>query len=132
MSEKDINSNSSQKMLKGDALQILKSVKPANIKKLQAEYVNKGLDKMTDTFILYRIIGNDLYPRHKKGQSRENLQFVLENEPELVHCEKKWVVNRIIDKREEQAIIALLLQHNQEFINIPFNKEDYKQIGHIH
>lgn len=97
--------------------------------KLIAEYVNKGLDKTPDTFILYRIIGNDLYPRHKKGQSRVNLQFVLENEPELRYCQKRWIVNRIVDKKEEHAIIELLGHYNQEFINIPFCEEEYRLIG---
>lgn len=111
------------------ALQNLKSVKPDDSEALKAEYINKKLDKTLDTFVLYRIIGNDLYPRHKKGQSRENLQFVLENEPELEKCEKRWIVNRIIDKEDEQAILELLRQHNQPFIHIPYREEEYKAIG---
>src|SRR5690554_5885680 len=27
-----------------------------------------------DSFVFYRIIGNDLHPRHRKGQSLENLR----------------------------------------------------------
>jgi len=69
-----------------------------------------------DTFVLYRILGNDLYPRHKKGQTRENLQFALETEPQFEKCEKRWIVNRIIDKEAEHAVIELLLRHNQQFI----------------
>ncbi|MBS4176692.1 alginate lyase family protein [Lederbergia citrea] len=80
-------------------------------------------------FILYRIIGNDLHPRHKKGQSRENLKFVLENEAELENCEKKWVVNRIIDRDEEKEIIELLQHHNQQFIHLPFLEDEYRKIG---
>ncbi|HWI55443.1 MAG TPA: alginate lyase family protein [Desulfobacteria bacterium] len=98
-------------------------------KELKAEYVNKGLDKVPDTFILYRIIGNDLYPRHKKGQARQNLQFILENEPEHKSCQKRWIVNRITDKEEEKAIIELLRQHNKEFMHIPFSAEEYRLIG---
>ncbi|WP_052948599.1 alginate lyase family protein [Mesobacillus campisalis] len=87
------------------------------------------MDKVEDTFVLYRIIGNDLYPRHRKGQTRENLKFVLENEPKLEDCEKRWVVNRIIDREEEEAIIKLLQEHNQKYIHLPFYEGEYQRIG---
>src|SRR5690606_6324998 len=109
-----VNQKTPTKESKQDPVSLMKSVQPKNIEQLKAEYKEKGLDQLPDTFVLYRIIGNDLYPRHKKGQSRENLQFILENEPQLDGCEKRWVVNRIIDKDEERAIIELLKKHNQE------------------
>ena len=108
---------------------MLKSVKPENVEGLKAEYREKGLDRKPDTFVLYRVIGNDLYPRHKKGQSQENLRFILENEPELEDCEKRFVVNRIIDQEEEKAIITLLQNYGQPFLHIPFNSKEYKKIG---
>jgi len=40
---------------------------------LLASYSASPLAKEPDTFVLYRIIGNDLPPRHSKGQGRENL-----------------------------------------------------------
>ena len=58
-------------------------------------------------FTLYRVIGNDLWPRHRVGQSRENVSWILEHEPELPGCEKRWVVNRIVDPSEEEAILRL-------------------------
>lgn len=91
--------------------------------------MKKELEEIPDSFVLYRIIGNDLYPRHKKGQARENLQFILENEENLENCEKRWVVNRINNKKEERMIIDLLRQFNQPFIHIPFREEEYKKIG---
>jgi hypothetical protein len=100
---------------------------PVQIEKLKAEYVEKGLDKMPDTFVLYRIIGNDLYPRHKKGQSRENVQFVLENEPVLKDCERRWIVNRIIDKDEEKAILEMLDKHKQKYVVLPFDASEYSK-----
>ena len=112
-----------------NVIETLKSVIPNDREALKADYKNKGMDKAPDTFVLYRIIGNDLYPRHKKGQTLENLQFVLKNEPELESCEKRWIVNRIINKETEQALIELLGQYNQPFIHIPFREEEYKVIG---
>ena len=35
---------------------------------LRQEYRERGLDREADTFVLYRIVGNDLVPRHRKGQ----------------------------------------------------------------
>ena len=52
-------------------------------------------------FLLIRIIGNDLEPRHRAGQSRDNLRFILENEPPLPGCGKRFVLNRIVDAAEE-------------------------------
>ncbi|WP_019628337.1 alginate lyase family protein [Thioalkalivibrio sp. AKL10] len=95
----------------------------------KAAYEQSVLSGEPDTFVLYRIIGNDLYPRHAKGQSRQNVRFILENEPELADCEKRWVVNRIFDAGERQAIIDLLEQHGQPYLEIPFEAEAFAQIG---
>jgi hypothetical protein len=97
-----------------------------NIEYLKEEYVEKGLDKMQNTFVLYRIIGNDLYPRHQNGQTLRNLKFILENESELENCEKRWIINRIFDKEVEQAVIEILTKYHQKYIHIPFLKEEYK------
>ena len=44
-------------------------------------------------FLLIRIVGNDLEPRHRVGQSRDNLAFILEHEPPLPGCEKRSMRN---------------------------------------
>ncbi|WP_457807650.1 alginate lyase family protein [Kushneria sp. EE4] len=81
------------------------------------------------SFVLYRIIGNDLEPRHARGQSRENLRFILENEPELDSCEKRWVVNRIVNPDEHSSIVALLEQYGQHYIDLPFDHDEYAEAG---
>ncbi len=78
-----------------------------------------------DRFVLYRIIGNDLLPRHTKSQSRENVNFIIENEEPLEHCEKAWIVNRIFDPDEERAIIAQLEASGHRYIRVPFQLEAY-------
>jgi len=82
------------------------------------------------SFTLYRILGNDLTPRHQPGQTRENLRFILKNEPPLPGCQKYWIVNRIVDPAEEKHIINLLEAHSQPFIHLPFELEEYKKIGY--
>lgn len=85
--------------------------------------------EVEDTFVLYRIIGNDLYPRHAEGQSITNLRFILENEPSLPACEKRWVINRIVDPSRESAVISLLEEHQHEYLRIPFVPDEYAQIA---
>ena len=86
-----------------------------------------ALRAKADTFALVRVIGNDLPPRHAIGQSRANLEFMLRTEPDLPDCEKRWIVNRIVDPAEEAAVIALLEAHGQTYRRIPFLMEDYAQ-----
>ena len=50
--------------------------------------------------VLYRIIGNDLPPRHQYGQVYTNVKFILENEMDLPGWSKRWVLNRIVNMTE--------------------------------
>jgi len=82
-----------------------------------------------DSFAFYRILGNDLYPRHKKGQTLDNLRFILEHEPDFEGCEKRFVLNRILDESQEQHIVALLEEYGHSWIRIPFHAREYRNIG---
>jgi len=83
---------------------------------------------VANTFVLYRVIGNDLYPRHAAGQSLANVRFILENEAVLPGCEKSWVVNRIVDPEVERAVLSLLEERGQSYIHIPFDCNVYRKI----
>lgn len=76
-------------------------------------------------FVLYRILGNDLPPRHGVGQTLSNLQFIIDHEPQLAECEKRWVINRIVDQRQEGLIMDMLNKHGQKYIHIPFVLREY-------
>jgi hypothetical protein len=78
-----------------------------------------------ERFVLYRILGNDLPPRHGTGQTAANLEFILEHEPALERCEKRWVVNRIADVRAETRIVGLLQDRRQHYLRIPFVESEY-------
>jgi hypothetical protein len=96
---------------------------------LKEKYLQSSVSDEADTFVLYRILGNDLVPRHKKGQTRENLRFILENESEFSGCEKRFVVNRIVDTEEEKLIIRMLEKAGMKYIHIPFFQDDYLDAG---
>ncbi|MFA9476110.1 MAG: alginate lyase family protein [Filomicrobium sp.] len=92
---------------------------------LRNHYRKSALAKEADTFCLWRIIGNDLVPRHRKGQSRDNVAFILDHETELQDCTKHWLLNRIFDSDEQAAIIELLDRYDQPYHCIPFDLSEY-------
>lgn len=96
---------------------------------LRAAYEASALSHQPDTYVLYRIIGNDITPRHRRGQSRENVRFILDNEPPLPQCEKRWIVNRIADREEERAVCELLDRYEQPYVRIPYHEDEYERIG---
>jgi hypothetical protein len=93
-----------------------------------ARYRASPVTHEPDDFVLYRIVGNDLPPRHEVGQARRNLAFILEHEPQLAGCEKRFVVNRIVDGDEEEKIVALLEQAGVAYLRIPFDWAEYARI----
>lgn len=88
------------------------------------------VDAKPDTFALCRVIGNDLVPRHRAGQSLQNVAFILEHEPELKDCTKLWILNRIVDPKNEAELIALLERHNQKYERIAFDPAELQSIGY--
>lgn len=79
------------------------------------------------SFLLYRIIGNSLPPRHRDGEMLENLRFILQHEPPLEDCEKRWVLNRISDAVVEQECIRLIAAAGQRYLRMPFDLNEYAQ-----
>ena len=82
-----------------------------------------------DDFALYRILGNDLPPRHRPGQTLANLEFCLVNEPDFEDCQKWWVVNRIFDENRRRDILACLKDYGQNYITIDFDPSAYARIA---
>lgn len=82
-------------------------------------------------YILYRILGNDLPPRHLKGQTLDNLKFILEYEGDFVDCEKRFVLNRIVDFDTQSVICDLLMKAGYKFSIIPFILEQYRELESV-
>jgi len=87
-------------------------------------------------FQLFRILGNDLPPRHAPSQTLDNTAFMLKHEPAFRDCDKVWLLNRIYDPKWRDELIALLVREDQKFYEIPFDPEVYKAIdskpGRLH
>ena len=83
---------------------------------------------MNVRYIFYRILGNDLPPRHRKGQGLANLKIILEREPAFQDVEKRWIVNRIVDPQQEGKIIKLLEKYAQKYHLVPFDRKKFKKI----
>ncbi|MEM1039171.1 MAG: alginate lyase family protein [Pseudomonadota bacterium] len=94
---------------------------------LRAAYFRSPAYNMADTFVLYRILGNDLPPRHTAGQTLENLKFILENEPDFEGCEKRFLLNRPTDPEQEHSIKGILDAHGMAYTVIPFDPIEYQK-----
>jgi len=88
------------------------------------------MQAQADTFVLTRVIGNDLVPRHAEGQSLANLRFILDHEPPLEGCEKRFVVNRVLDNATRAAILAELKARGAAFSVIPFDWDAFARTGY--
>ncbi|CAF1494198.1 unnamed protein product [Adineta ricciae] len=88
----------------------------------------KSVDEKDSWIILYRILGNDLPPRHSHNQTLTNLLFILQNEPTFIHIQKIWILNRIVHHDQEKKLIDVLNKYNQFYIRIPFYWHEYRQI----
>lgn len=96
--------------------------------RLAAEYAENPLSRSPDSFALFRIIGNDLPPRHQSGQTQQNLRFILDHEPTLPGCTKHWIVNRIVDTATHAEVVGLLEERGASYWDIPFNLSEYRKI----
>lgn len=81
---------------------------------------------MSTSFIIYRIIGNSLPPRHAENDSFTLLKYILENEPELKNCKKRWILNKIIHPEVERKCIDLIKSYKQEYEVISFDLKEYR------
>ena len=96
---------------------------------ITTKYFKTGVARVdTSSIIFYRILGNDLPPRHSSNQTLTNLLFILQNEPSFINVTKIWILNRIVNEQVERVLIALLNQYNRLYIRIPFDWDEYRQI----
>lgn len=80
------------------------------------------------TVTLCRIIGNDLFPRHRRGQALDNLRTILREESNPFEWNKLFVLNRIVDPSVLQEAVALILAAGHAVEVIPFDPEIYRSL----
>lgn len=96
-----------------------------------------------DTVVLYRILGNDLPPRHGEGQTLRNLRFMLSHENDFdflssptssygLRVEKYYVLNRLTSRSAVDSLLAVFDEHGiarDRVLTIPFRWEEYSKKG---
>ena len=75
--------------------------------------------------ILYRILGCDRPPLMAAGTTHNQLRFLLEQEPDHPGLAKRWLLNRLPDPIERQALVDLLNEHKQCWCELPFEAHAY-------
>lgn len=82
------------------------------------------------SIVMYRILGNDIPGRHHVGQTWKNLVYMLQHEEAFKNCEKRFVLNRILNATLENHIMAMLEQKGMRYSRIEFKASEYRQIPH--
>jgi len=95
---------------------------------LRAIYANLPVSEQADDVVLYRIIGNDLPPRHQHGQSLRNLEFIIQHEPEFPNCQKRFIINRMVETDTEKRIVDLLESEGFGYHKLSFDPDAYRTI----
>ena len=75
-----------------------------------------------------RIIGNDLFPRHQRGQAVANLRTLLQAESNPYGWEKLFVLNRFVDPRLEREAISLIAEAGHACEVLSFQSEAYQAL----
>ncbi|MBS0488171.1 MAG: hypothetical protein JSS13_12575 [Proteobacteria bacterium] len=79
--------------------------------------------------MLFRILGNDIPVRHGANQTLRNLAFILEHEPALPGCEKRFLLNRIAYPEIRQRLVDLIEQAGFLWHEIPFERSVYRHLA---
>ncbi len=80
------------------------------------------------TFCLTRVLGNDLWPRHSKEQTVNNLGYFLNTEPDFPNTLRHFVLNRITSPERQKELEGILSTAGASFDTIPFDPEVYANI----
>lgn len=77
-------------------------------------------------FLIVRILGNDLQPRHDERQTIDNLRFILDNEADFPGARKLFIVNRIVCRDTEKAVLDAIAHAGADSIHLPFAPSEYR------
>ena len=57
------------------------------------------------------------------------MRFILEHEPRFEDCERRWILNRIVDAEEREAIIELLERSGEQYTQIVFDEGEFCRVS---
>ena len=80
------------------------------------------------TVTLVRVIGNDLYPRHRHGQALRNLQTILDEESTPQGWTKLFILNRLIDPQAEDQAAAAIRDAGHQVERLSFDAATYQHL----
>ncbi len=78
-------------------------------------------------FVIYRIVGNDLPPRHQAGDAVRIAQEIIQTESVFENCEKRWLLNKLTDHETEQRLHDLIVAHGYRCDRVRFDETSYTQ-----
>ena len=78
---------------------------------------------------IFRLIGNDLWPRDTSHSNFDVAKTIIEVEPNFDDCHKIWILNRLIDKNLKSEIHTYVTLKNQKIIDIPFERNKFIKLG---
>lgn len=114
-----VNGRSYHAFRSGRDLQVLKTSRTSKFRR------NTGA---RTGVVFYRILGNDLPGRHASGQTLLNLKRIIRHEQPFPSCEKRFILNRIVNISLESEIAAILETRKLHFHTIKFHFETYREI----
>lgn len=80
-------------------------------------------------FGIFRIIGNELFPRDKKGSRFSVTRTIVSVEPEFTECEKIWILNRFWNSELKLNLHNYLTNQNHIVFDIPFEREKFNSLS---
>lgn len=84
---------------------------------------------MSITFGNYRILGNDLPPRHDVHQTLINTDFILNHEERFPGMSRVWCLNRIYDTTKLRGLKSLIEAAGDEWFELEFSPGEYQTLA---
>lgn len=77
-------------------------------------------------YLVWRIVGNDLPPRHAPGATFDHVRTIVEHEPALPNYDRRWLLNRIVNPEVERALLRFLESRGESVSCVPFDPDGYR------
>jgi hypothetical protein len=81
------------------------------------------------TFMLFRLIGNNMPPLQSPGQLLWNTEYALKHEGQFPDCQKRWVINQIVNTTEKELIVDLLKVYGYGGEDILIRELNYAELA---